>query len=193
MSRRWLFIRHGESVANAEGWLAGHVDAALTERGVAQATALADELRGEVIDVAYASDLHRAKETARLSLGERPFLQHPGLRERYLGGWERARKADLLADGRWDALLSWTDGPPNGESQRMVAIRMLGVLDELDLAHPDEATIAVFSHGTALRTVVGLLDSVPIDEIGRTLLKNTERAERIVARGEFARMRARIA
>lgn len=179
-------------MANAEGWLAGHVDAALTPEGIAQATALADVLRDEIIDVAYASDLFRAAETARLALSGRPFRQHPGLRERFLGAWERAHKRDLQADGRWEALLSWADGPPNGESQRMVAMRMLGVLHEFDDAHPEAATIAVFSHGTALRTVVGLLDAVPVDAIGRSLLGNTECAQRVVARGTFDRLRAAL-
>ena len=33
----WIFLRHGESRANRERWLSGHVDIGLTERGREQA------------------------------------------------------------------------------------------------------------------------------------------------------------
>ncbi len=39
-----LLIRHGQSVANSEGRLQGHLDSPLTDRGRAQARALARRL-----------------------------------------------------------------------------------------------------------------------------------------------------
>jgi bisphosphoglycerate-dependent phosphoglycerate mutase len=46
----WIFVRHGQSVANREGWLAGHYDAPLTDQGEAEAIAarcvLVDPLPG---------------------------------------------------------------------------------------------------------------------------------------------------
>jgi bisphosphoglycerate-dependent phosphoglycerate mutase len=35
----WTFVRHGQSVANREGWIAGHYDVPLTEQGEAEAIA----------------------------------------------------------------------------------------------------------------------------------------------------------
>ena len=40
MPTTWHFVRHGQSVANAEGWVAGHVDTPLTELGKHQARQL---------------------------------------------------------------------------------------------------------------------------------------------------------
>jgi 2,3-bisphosphoglycerate-dependent phosphoglycerate mutase len=62
------FLRHGESVGNAENRFQGHADFPLTERGRTQARALADRWKAEgfVFDSAIASPLLRARETAEI-------------------------------------------------------------------------------------------------------------------------------
>lgn len=173
---RWLFVRHGESVANAEGWLAGHRDAPLTERGRAQARAVASLVGGA--DRAFSSDLVRAHETARLALLPHPLepLVTERIRERHLGAWEGLSRESLRATGHFDQLLGWETGPPGGESQRDTAARMLTWLAEVE----DAGTTVVFSHGTAIRSVVYLLDAVPSAQIGRLSVGNAELIERIV-------------
>jgi probable phosphoglycerate mutase len=59
-------IRHAQSLVNLEDWEGGNVDTGLTERGQAQAKALADWLPVAVpaIDALYCSTLQRARETA---------------------------------------------------------------------------------------------------------------------------------
>ncbi len=176
--RTWWLVRHGESVANAEGWLAGgSVDAALTPVGVAQAEALAASFRALPIAFVVSSTLSRARITARLATGREPDIAHPGLRERELGSWERATKEGLKADGRWDTLLAWSEGPPGGESQMAVSRRVIAALAEIDHALPP-GNVAVFSHGTALRCALGVLDDVDRANIGHSLLGNTEFAVR---------------
>ncbi|HSJ96024.1 MAG TPA: histidine phosphatase family protein, partial [Myxococcota bacterium] len=61
----WL-IRHAESAWNAMGLWQGHADPALSSRGIAQAEALARALVAEGIEGIVASDLRRARETARI-------------------------------------------------------------------------------------------------------------------------------
>ena len=63
-----LLIRHGESVANAEGRVAGHSDYPLSELGVEQAKRVASWLSATGIawDAAYSSPLSRALSTARI-------------------------------------------------------------------------------------------------------------------------------
>ena len=60
------FLRHGESVGNAEGYFQGQGDFPLTERGRAQARALAARWVAEKrkFDYVIASPLSRANETA---------------------------------------------------------------------------------------------------------------------------------
>lgn len=62
------FLRHGESVGNAENRFQGQADFALTEKGRAQAEALADRWQAEEItfDLCVSSPLARARETAEI-------------------------------------------------------------------------------------------------------------------------------
>ena len=64
----FTFLRHGESVGNAEARWQGQSDYPLTERGRAQARALAERWKSERIsfDLAIASPLSRARETAEI-------------------------------------------------------------------------------------------------------------------------------
>lgn len=62
------FLRHGESVGNAERRFQGHADFPLTERGRLQARALAErwQAEGVAFDRAFSSPLLRARETAEI-------------------------------------------------------------------------------------------------------------------------------
>ena len=60
-----ILVRHGESVANAQGLLLGRTDAELTETGRAQALAARALLDGPVAEV-RSSPLRRARDTAAL-------------------------------------------------------------------------------------------------------------------------------
>jgi broad specificity phosphatase PhoE len=59
-----FIIRHGESTSDAENRYGGDYDDHLTERGVAQATALAAKLADRGIRTIFSSPRIRAKETA---------------------------------------------------------------------------------------------------------------------------------
>jgi 2,3-bisphosphoglycerate-dependent phosphoglycerate mutase len=62
------FLRHGESVGNAEDRFQGHADFPLTDKGRLQAQALADRWQGEGVtfDRCVASPLLRASQTAEI-------------------------------------------------------------------------------------------------------------------------------
>lgn len=62
------FLRHGESVGNAESRWQGQAEFPLTERGRAQAYALAERWKKEKMqfDLIISSPLERAKETAEI-------------------------------------------------------------------------------------------------------------------------------
>jgi len=64
----FTFLRHGESVGNAQSRWQGQSDYPLTERGRSQAYALAERWKSEAVkfDLAIASPLTRAKETAEI-------------------------------------------------------------------------------------------------------------------------------
>ncbi len=186
----WHFVRHGESVANAQGWVAGHVDAELTRAGVEQAEslrpALAELRPGRVVS----SDLARARRTAELAWGDRaPGLEvHEALRERHLGAWERETLGTLRGDGRIRTLYSWRGTPPDGESQRMLAARVLTWL----AAHDDGTETLLFVHGGLIRCVVGLVDGTDPEQIGLWKVKNTEWVQRALPTGRWAELLERL-
>jgi broad specificity phosphatase PhoE len=64
----FVFLRHGESTGNAESRWQGQSDYPLTERGRAQAKALANRWKAEGVkfDLVISSTLQRAKETAEI-------------------------------------------------------------------------------------------------------------------------------
>lgn len=188
-SRRstWWFVRHGQSVANAEGWLAGHMDAALTQQGRDEARTLRRALEGIRPSSVVSSDLVRARETAALAWPQ-AAVAHPALRERSVGAQEGVSIAELRRSGTMNALLTWTGRPPGGESQRDLAIRVLGWL----AANDTGSDTLLFVHGGLIRVVIGLVDGTPVDQIGRWAVKNVEVVERQLPIGRWAELLAEI-
>ena len=66
LSARLVLVRHGESTWNAEARLQGQPDPPLSERGRAEAAALAPVVAVRRRSASSASDLGRARETAEL-------------------------------------------------------------------------------------------------------------------------------
>lgn len=157
----WTFVRHGQSVANREGWLAGHYDAPLTEQGEAEAIAARRVLVEPLPARAFCSDLSRAERTARLLLEGQaiPLVVTPRLRERDCGAWERHTLLEIEADpdGR-RRMGSWVGKPPSGESLLDVALRAVGWLATIDDAPVDTLVIA---HGALMRAVLAAFDQLP--------------------------------
>ena len=88
----FVFLRHGESIGNAESRWQGQSDYALTERGRAQARALAERWKSEgaKFDLIVSSPLVRAKETAEIiaSVLDAKIELDPILLERNIGEME---------------------------------------------------------------------------------------------------------
>ena len=186
----WIFLRHGESVANAGGWLSGHRDVALTPKGEDQARSVRDELDVIHLDRVLCSDLLRARHTAQLALGDRnvPISYHFELRERHLGDYEGQQKSELRADGRMDTLLTWTGAAPNGESHLDMALRALPILARM----PPAPTTLVSAHGGMIRTLVGLLDNDDLAELGTKWVHNCELAHRSLPTGTWNQLAERF-
>lgn len=166
-------IRHAEAEGNLYRRCQGQYDSTITARGYRQIAALAKRFEQEQIDAVYASDLTRTKTTA-LSITRvhgLPLRTMPELREVGVGEWEdktwtylskfdRERLVTFNVDaGHWHV--------PGGEDMAQVRARMLCALNDIVAAHPDE-TVAVFSHGMALRLLIGTLQGLSVAEIDRT-------------------------
>ncbi|HXY05798.1 MAG TPA: histidine phosphatase family protein [Burkholderiaceae bacterium] len=153
-----LLIRHGETVWNAQSRIQGHMDIALSERGLHQAQLLARFLGGSAIDAVYASDLARASQTAQPLADARALALHVDarLRERAFGLFEGSTYEEIQA--KWpNEFAIWRRreaayAVPGGESYLAQRARVLQFLEEVAGRHAG-ATVAVVTHGGVLDIV----------------------------------------
>lgn len=152
------FIRHGESLWNAQGRWQGQGDPPLTPRGLRQAQEAAERLAGLGVALLAASDLKRARATAEVigvRLGLAPRYE-PGLRELDVGRWSGLTHAEI--ERRWPAELARFRGgdlalaPGGGESR--LALRERAGRALAALAAHAAGPLAVVSHLGLLRTLV---------------------------------------
>lgn len=186
----WTFVRHGQSVANLEGWFAGHIDTALTDRGVEQARVVAKTLATKSYGATYSSDLIRAVDTAKIILKGHPntLQRDAAIRERDAGDWEHASRKVLRAQGEMARLTSWHDAPPGGESLQALMLRVLPFLAKLDHQVPT----LIVAHGGVIRGVMGLYDNLPLAEIGLCKIKNVEVFEREIGPTTWTSLLAKL-
>jgi 2,3-bisphosphoglycerate-dependent phosphoglycerate mutase len=152
----WTFLRHGQSHANAEGWLSGWDDVQLTHVGQQQARDAGAALRQVHFVRCLTSDLGRARHTAELVLDGRPVPIHvsAALRERHMGVLQREPWAIVKEDGRHTRWLApWDVGPPDGESHRDAVSRAFAFLRAWDDGQPT----LVVAHGSLLRGILAVL------------------------------------
>jgi broad specificity phosphatase PhoE len=164
---RLLLIRHGQTPSNVEGILdAGYPGPGLTALGHTQAQAVPDALRHETIAGLHVSRLLRTHETAAplaAELGMSPRLT-AGLEEISAGDYELRRDEEAVeayqrSQARW-AGGDLTGGLPGGESGEGFWSRYTGALRHIAGLYAEDATVAVVSHGAAIRvfaSVVGEL------------------------------------
>jgi probable phosphoglycerate mutase len=148
-----IVVRHGETTWNREGRIQGQGDSPLTERGLAQAQAVAARVSRERVDALYSSDLGRARETARhvaASTGLEMRMD-AGLRERAFG---------LLQGKTWHEIgddpkspMKMVDDPayvvPGGESMLEFRDRVRATLARI-AGDATGKTIAIVTHGGVL-------------------------------------------
>lgn len=174
---RWFIVRHGETEWNAQGRIQGHTDVVLSQKGQQQALRLAHRLAEEPIDLAYSSDLSRAKETAQIILSnhEAPFHTTPRLRERYYGVFEglTAEERNHRYPEQFAASLvkDLDFAPTGGESTRQTCERMATLVTELKANHLDDSVLVV-GHGGTLRAVFVSLMELPLEAMWRFVMAN---------------------
>ena len=169
--------RHGETEWNAEGRIQGHTDVPLSERGREQARMLARRLAGVPIDAAYASDLSRAAETARVVVGERqaPLTYTQDLREYNKGVFEGMTAAEYqqkfphLFKASMENDLDFA--PPDGETIRETSHRLARVFQAVRRQHLDE-NVLVVGHGGSLRAGIVSLLELPLEANWKFVMHN---------------------
>ena len=166
-------IRHAEAEGNLYRRAHGWYNSTITDRGYRQIAALTKRFTDTKFDAVYSSDRFRTMITA-LSIYKThglPLRTVRALREIDVGYWEDTPWAELeridpeqLANFSNDSQ-NWH--VPGCESFAEVRERMRKALTEIAEAHPN-GTVAVFSHGMAMRIIVGTLQGMTLHEIDKT-------------------------
>ena len=147
-----IIVRHGETEWNIRGIRQGYLDSRLTERGIAQAKALALRLAREKFTALYSSDLGRAMQTAQeiANVTGHAIITDERLRERHLGIFQGLDGDEIGAKYPEERRLMRTRGPgyviPGGESMVQQVARNIECLNDLAAKHQGEQ-IVVVTHG----------------------------------------------
>lgn len=153
---RLLLIRHGQTIDNVHGELGTVIPGpVLTELGQEQAAAIPAALAGEQIQAIYASTMQRTVLTATplsSALGV-PIQVLDGLQEIGAGVFEAKSDKDSIR-GYMGTIISWWQDSaariPGSESGDEFFARFTAAIEIATAAN--SGTIAVFSHGAAIRT-----------------------------------------
>ncbi|KUM39400.1 histidine phosphatase family protein [Arthrobacter sp. EPSL27] len=178
---RLLLIRHGQTPGNVLGQLdTAHPGPGLTELGERQAAALARSLANEQVDLLYASTLIRTQITAAPLASARSLTVEvlEGLHEIEAGSLEKLtdKESHLRYLG---TVFGWAAGElhrrmPAGPSGHDFFERYDASIARIAAAAGNAGTVAVVSHGAAIRVWTGLrAGNVEADFAARHVLANT--------------------
>lgn len=154
-----LLVRHGETAANVDGLLLGRADPPLTDRGRAQASAVAAALPAPTWLIS--SPLQRARETAA-AFGCPIEIDDRWIELDY--GELDGRPASALAAAdwvRWRADLAYV--PPGGESLAALGQRVRAACADLSKA-AESGVVTVVTHVSPIKAAAAWALGVP-DEI----------------------------
>lgn len=167
----FYFVRHGETVWNAQGRWQGWEDSPLTDVGKEQAAGAAETLKECGATALFCSDAGRAKQTAgiigdRLGLQAQPVSE---LRERLYGQYEGLTSDEIEAkfpgtrytEGR-DLRETWR--PLGGETLVEVGARAMTFIRTTAAQMPG-ATIIAVTHAGVLRVLDGISCGESLEDI----------------------------
>ncbi len=166
---RLYIVRHGETEWNKTLRYQGHRDIPLSEAGRLQAAKIAKRLSGVRLHAAYASDLSRAQETARI-IAEYHGLtvkEMPELRETNFGLWEGLTYSEIDQQFH-ETMKGWYENPrdtqiPGGESLGEVADRCQAGIDKILRENPGK-DVLVTAHGGIIRIIVATVLGMSLND-----------------------------
>jgi broad specificity phosphatase PhoE len=154
-----VFLRHGESIGNAQSRWQGQSDYALTQKGRLQARALAERWKSENMkfDLIVASPLSRAKETAEViaaALDARIEFD-PILLERHIGEMEGLTAEEVRRRPHPPYVTPYDSIGGEGEGDWALFLRAGQALHKL--VHRPPGSYLVVSHGGLLNQLMNAI------------------------------------
>lgn len=173
MTVKIFLIRHAEAEGNLFRVAHGQYDSTITPQGYRQLAWLRERFKGQRLDAVYGSDLTRTHTTASALYIPRglPFRPVPQLREIRLGVWEQMTWGEIQRMDR-QMYVDFNKRPHlwhagGAETFAQVRDRTVAAIRRIAAENPG-GTVAAASHGAALRTLLGTLEGLSLEEIGHT-------------------------
>lgn len=175
----FYLVRHGETDWNKRRVIQGQMDIPLNATGEQQAKDAAQKLKHIKFDLAFSSDLLRAKRTTEIIALEHKLAVETTeiLRERHFG--ELQEKPSEMLQTHFKLMQAMADEERKNhvfatgvESDAMVISRVITFLRETAIAYPGK-TILVGTHGGILRMMLVHLGYYSYAEADRSRVKNT--------------------
>ncbi|WP_300415500.1 GNAT family N-acetyltransferase [uncultured Oscillibacter sp.] len=164
-------IRHAEAEGNLYRVAQGQHESNLTDRGWRQVRALERRFADVPVDAVYASDLYRTRATATAIYRPKnlPLHRCPGLREIRVGDWEGRTWGDI-ARGTPQAMADFGSrmdrwSIPGAETPAQVLERVRRTVEDIARENPGR-TLALFSHGYAIRLLLANLQGISLRDTG---------------------------
>jgi 2,3-bisphosphoglycerate-dependent phosphoglycerate mutase len=174
-----ILARHGRTVANAEGVLAGRSPGIrLDEVGTRQAEEAARRLDGLRLAAAVTSPLERCKDTAAILLrdtGVRARVER-GLTECDYGDWTGQPMKELMKEDLWKVVQAHPAGVrfPGGEAMAEMSARAIRSVRAWDSrvrdASGDDAVWLAVAHGDVIKSVLADALGVHLDAFQRIVV-----------------------
>lgn len=160
MAKNVYFVRHGETIANLKGVVAGgQDDSPLTDKGKIQAAETAEALKGIRFDLVASSPISRTIDSAeiiadRFGIESDNIVQVPEFTERDVGDYTGRPKAKYFAFEK--------SGGESGENTQIMQDRVRSGLRWLK--QQDFSNALVVTHNGTIRMIRTVLEDLPAKE-----------------------------
>jgi len=169
----YLF-RHGQTHYNKNKIFTGWKDSKLTPLGIKQAKIIAKKLKNKKIDVAFTSELSRAKDTLKEVLKFHPeckeIITANRIIERNYGtlqGMSHKKFIEKFGKNEFDIIhRGWDTPPPKGESFAMVEERVKLFIKNLKkFMKKEKVNVAISAHGNSIRLFRKIIEKAPKEQV----------------------------
>ena len=146
------FIRHAETVYNADKTFAGRIDYELSKKGIRDTIKKFNYKKSD-FDVYYCSPLKRSQDTLNLIIKDIDKINiDDRIIEISIGDWEGKKKESIPKE----LLEKYRNGlytPPNAENSTEVDSRVISFISELFEMFEDNTRILVVTHNGVMRSI----------------------------------------
>ncbi len=171
MAKIYIF-RHGQTLDNKSHTFSGFRNVPLDENGIAEARQIAQKLKEINPTKAYQSDQIRSKVTLEIVLGNNypntQIISDPRIKERDYGDLTGLNKDEVARIDPKDYQLwhrSYDVAPPNGESIKMVEVRVLEFLNDVIPTWTSDDIIFISASANSIRPMRRYFEKLSIEEM----------------------------